>query len=811
MSILFLAIILITLMILSYNRVPLVVSVILLFIITVVLTRLRLIYPTPTGFRWAFGIITVTLMGFSIKPLRRLLISDRLFGWYRKVMPSMSRTEREALEAGTVWWEGEIFSGRPRWRRLLRLGAPTLTEREQAFLDGPVEELCRMLDDWEICEHHRRVPDPVWAYLREHRFFSMIIPEAYGGLDFSAQANSAVVMKIASRNPTTAVTVMVPNSLGPAELLLHYGTEEQKTHFLPRLASGKEIPCFALTSPLAGSDAGSMEDTGVVCMGKFEGEEVLGLRLNWDKRYITLAPVATLIGLAFKALDPDGLLGDDPEPGITCALIPADREGIEIGRRHLPTGSVFQNGPIRGQDVFIPMDWVIGGSSRVGQGWSMLMHCLSAGRGISLPALGTAGGKMSAVVSGSYARIRKQFGLPIGYFEGVEEPLARIAGRTYRMDAARRLTLQALDAGERPGVLTAVTKYQLTEGNRQVINDAMDIHGGKGIIMGPNNYLAHAYQAIPVSITVEGANILTRTLIIFGQGVIRAHPWLLQEMDAVRGRLEGNARKHFDNALFSHVGHVLSNATRAFLLAITAGLSTTAPVRGPTARYFRQLTRMSAAFALLSDAVLIRYGGKFKFREKLSGRLADVLIHLYLCSAVLKRFEDDGRPAQDLPLVRWAVKDSLFTIQNALYAVLQNFQPGLLGRLLQLLIFPLGRSYRPPSDRSGRKLARILMTENPSRDRLVEGVFLSDGEDATGKLNRAFHLVLDSADAEQAIQNALRTHLTPGNHETLVRRAVESGVITEEQATRVRLAQQAVTEVIAVDDFSRADIEEKSL
>ncbi len=807
MSILFLAIILIILMILSYNRVPLVASVILLFIITVVLTRLRLVFPTPTGFRWAFGIITVTLIGFSIKPLRRLLISDRLFGLYRKVMPSMSATEREALEAGTVWWDGELFSGRPRWRRLLRVKRPGLSEREQAFLDGPVEELCRMLIDWEICDAHRKLPEQAWTFLKEQRFFSLIIPEEYGGLGFSAQANSAVVLKLSSRNLTAAVTVMVPNSLGPAELLLHYGTEQQRNHYLPRLARGDEIPCFALTSPTAGSDAGAMTDTGVVCMGIHEGEEVLGLRLNWDKRYITLAPVATLLGLAFKASDPEGLLGNTEELGITCALIPVTTPGVEIGNRHLPVGAVFQNGPTRGKDVFIPMDWVIGGQERIGQGWRMLMQSLSAGRAISLPALGTAGGKMSAALSGGYARVRKQFGLPIGYFEGIEEPLARIAGRTYRMDAARKLTLVALDEGEKPGVLSAIVKYQLTEGNRQTINDAMDIHGGKGIIQGPNNYLAHAYQATPISITVEGANILTRSLIIFGQGAIRAHPWLLKEMNAVRGRVEGNPRRQFDNALFSHIGYTTSNGVRAFMLALTGGLSTTAPVRGPTAGYFRQMTRMAAAFALVADAVLIIHGGKFKLREKLSGRLADALIHLYLGSAVLKRFEDDKRPPGDLPLVQWAMDDSLNQIQESLLEVSYNLRVPLVGGLLRRLTFPLGRSYRRPSDATSRQLARILLSENPTRSRLIEGIYHSDADDAAGRLNRAFHLALDSADAEQAIQNALKTSLSTENYEPLVKRAVESGVITEEQATTVRLAQQAAAKVIAVDEFPRSQIE----
>jgi acyl-CoA dehydrogenase len=807
MSLLFLAIILLVLMILSYNRVPLVVSVVILFVITVVLTRLRLVFPTPTGFRWAFGIITVTLMGFSIKPLRRLLISDRLFSLYRKVMPSMSATEREALEAGTVWWDGELFSGRPRWRRLLRVKPPALKPQEQAFLDGPVEELCRMLDDWDICENHRKLPDPIWDFLREHGFFSMIIPEAYGGLGFTAQAHSAVVMKLSSRNLTTAITVMVPNSLGPAELLLHYGTEEQKDHYLPRLARGEEIPCFALTSTAAGSDAGSMTDIGVVCMGEHEGQQVLGLRVSWDKRYITLAPVATVLGLAFKASDPDGLLGDTPDLGITCALIPTDTPGVEIGNRHMPVGAVFQNGPTRGKDVFVPMDWIIGGRAQLGGGWSMLMQSLSAGRAISLPALGTAGGKMAAMLSGAYARIRKQFGTPIGYFEGIEEALARIAGRTYRMDAARQLTLVALDEGERPGVLSAILKHQSSEGNRQSINDAMDIHGGKGIIQGPNNYLARAYQALPIAITVEGANILTRSLIIFGQGAIRAHPWLLKEMNAVRGRSAGNARREFDNALFSHIGYIISNGVRAFMLAISGGLATTAPVRGPTARYFRQMTRMSAAFALVADAVLLTLGSRFKVREKLSGRLADVLIHLYLGSAVLKRFEDDGRPREDLPLLQWALEDSLFTMQQRLLEVIQNFPLPVLRGLLRLAIFPLGHSYRPPSDRVGKQVAAILLSESPARDRLLEGIFYSDADDASGRVNKAFHLVLDSADAEQAIQNALKQSLSPDNCLPLVKRAVESGVITEEQATLVRLAQQAAAAVIAVDEFPSTQIE----
>ena len=806
MEILYLLILILTVIILAYKRAPLLVAMAIMFGLTVIWHELHHYFYVPTWFRFANGIVWVTLIGFSIKPLRRLLISDRLYGWFKKSLPRISTTEREALDAGTVWWDADIFSGRPRWKKLLKTPSPQLSDREQKFLDGPVEELCRMLDDWEIYNKHRKLPDNIWAFIREHRMLGMIIPEQYGGLEFSAQANSAVVMKLASRNLTAAITVMVPNSLGPGELLLHYGTEQQKNHYLPRLARGEEIPCFALTSPSAGSDAAGMEDVGIVCKGEYQGRQVLGLRLNWNKRYITLAPVATVLGLAFKARDPDGLLGQTEELGITCALIPTATQGVQIGNRHMPVGAMFQNGPTQGEDVFIPMDWVIGGQERIGQGWRMLMQSLAAGRAVSLPALGTAGGKMAALLSGAYARIRKQFNVPIGEFEGIEEPLARIGGRTYRMDSARMLTLVALDQGERPGVLSAILKYQLTEDNRHCINDAMDIHGGKGIITGPGNYLAHAYQALPISITVEGANILTRTLIIFGQGAIRAHPWLLKEMNAVTDPRPG-ARKSFDKALFSHVGHIISCMVRSLVLGLTGGYATRSPIRGPTARYFRQMTRMCAAFSFTSDVVLVLLGGKFKFKEKLSGRLADALIHLYLGSAVLKRYEDDGRPDEDLPFVRWAMDDSLHTIQESLRGVLDNFPVPGIGRLVKWIIFPLGTPYTPPSDRLGKAVAGLLLTESESRDRLTAGVYISDLNDASGRVHTAFHLVIKSANAENAVRNALKEPITYANYRELVQKAVESGVITEEQATLVRLAQEASRAVIEVDDFPRSVIE----
>ena len=806
MEFLYFVVLIFTLLLLAYNRVPLLIAMAIMVSLTVAWTELRHLFYVPSWFRFANGIAAVTLIGFSVKPLRRLLISDRLYGLFRKVMPVISATEQDALDAGTVWWDAELFSGRPRWRVLLKNPTPDLSKKEQDFLDGPVEELCHMLDEWKVCDTWRDLPAEAWEFIRQHRFFSMIIPEAYGGLGFSAQANSAVVMKLASRSLTAAVTVMVPNTLGPAELLLNYGTDEQKKHYLPRLASGEEIPCFALTSPSAGSDAAGMNDTGMVCKGMYRGKEVIGLRLNWNKRYITLAPIATLLGLAFKVRDPDGLLGHQQELGITCALVPTDTPGVEIGNRHMPLGAAFMIGPTQGRDVFIPLDWIIGGPGYIGQGWRMLMQCLAAGRAISLPALGVASGKMAALVSGAYARVRRQFNVPIGQFEGIEELLARIGGRTYRMDAARQLTLVALDQGHRPVVLSAIVKHHLTEGGRMCINDAMDIHGGKGIVTGPSNYLAHAHQAMPLSITVEGANILTRSLIIFGQGAIRAHPWLRKEMEAARDPRPG-ARKAFDKALFGHVGHSVSNLVRAHLLGLTGAFATRAPVRGPTAIYFRQVKRMCAAFSFIADLVLITLGGTFKIKENLSGRLADSLIHLYLSSAVLKRYQDSGQPEEDLPLLRWAMEDSLHTIQESLHGVLRNLPfPGV-GTLVKWIVFPLGRPYSQPSDQTGKAVARLLLSENESRDRLVSGVYVSDADDAPGRLHTAFHLALTSANAENAVRNALKEPVTYENYKKLVQRAVESGVITEEQATLVRLAQEANRAVIEVDDFPRIPIE----
>lgn len=806
MNLISILVILTTVLALAFIRVPLLVWVGAFLALTVVGIVGAEFLAVPLWAAIVTGVVFVALALFAVTPLRRQLISDRLYAWFKNVLPRMSSTEREALEAGSVWWDAEIFSGKPNWKDLLKLPQATLSTEEQAYIDGPVEDLCAMLNDWEIVDHCRDLPKQAWEYIKDEKFLSMIIPKQYGGLEFSHYAHSQVVMKIASRNLTAAVTVMVPNSLGPAELLLHYGTEEQKNHYLPRLATGEEIPCFGLTSDHAGSDAAAMIDKGIVCKGEFEGEEVLGLRVTWDKRYITLAPVATVVGLAFKVFDPDGLLGGEEDLGITCALIPTSTPGVKTGRRHLPVGSVFMNGPTSGEDVFIPMDWVIGGQERIGQGWRMLMQSLGAGRAISLPSLGVAGSKMAALGCGAYSRIRKQFKMPIAYFEGIEEPLARIAGFSYRMDATRRMTMVGLDSGESPSVLSAICKYHLTEGNRICINDAMDIHGGKAIIQGPNNYLAHGYQAIPISITVEGANILTRSMIIFGQGAIRAHPYLLKEMEAAMDDSD-NGRKAFDQALWAHVGYVMSNKIRAFLLGLTGGRLASSPVSGPTAQYYRQLSRMAAAFTFVADTVLLTLGGKFKFKEKLSGRLADVLSHLYMGAAVLKRFEDDGQPREDLPLVHWAMEDSLYTIQERLNSLLRNFPVKFMGPLIRWTIFPLGKSYLPPSDSCGKHVARLLISDGPALQRLTSGVYLSPADDAFGRLLTAFSLVQQTAPVERAIKNALDEVVTMGNYEDLTARAVAQGAISEAQAEQVRKAQEAVHRVIEVDDFPREQIE----
>ena len=753
---------------------------------------------------WALFIAVVVPL--NMPQIRQKYISEPLLGFMRSAMPSISKTEQEALDAGKVWWEADLFSGDPDYSKIRELPEPKLSADEQAFMDGPVEELCRMLDDWKITNEEHDLPQEVWEFLKKNKFFAMIIPKSYGGLEFSALGHSSVVLKVAGRSISAAVTVMVPNSLGPGELLMRYGTQEQKDHYLPRLVSGEDIPCFALTGPEAGSDAGAMPDTGVVCRGEFNGEkDVLGIRLNWDKRYITLGPVATLLGLAFKLFDPDNLLGEKVNLGITLALIKTDTPGIDIGNRHFTSNHMFMNGPNRGKDVFIPLDWVIGGADYTGKGWMMLMNCLSEGRAVSLPALSTGAGKYISRYTGAYARVRKQFKIPIGYFEGVEEALARIAGQTYIMDAARLLTLAGLDSGESPSVISGVIKYQLTERMRQVVNDAMDIHGGHGICLGPNNFLGRAYQGIPISITVEGANILTRSMIVFGQGVMRSHPYLLKEVEAVNHPDPEQAIILFDDALFRHIGFITSNLFRSLWLGLTSALFVGAPGKGQVKHYYKQLTRMSSNFALLSDACVLILAGELKRKEKISGRLADVLSNLYMVTAVLKHYEDQGCRPNDLPLMQWACEDSLYNAQEAMKGVLRNFPIPFIGSLLNFVIFPLTKPYSGAKDKLGHKVARMLLKPSDTRDRLTKDIYLTeDDNDPMGRLEHAFKLVLDAEEPERKLRDAMHIGLIQQQPiDSLISKAIELEILNKDEADRIKAAYMATQNAIRVDEFSK--------
>jgi acyl-CoA dehydrogenase len=737
---------------------------------------------------------------FGVPQIRQRLVSPAVMKLVKRALPRMSETERVALEAGSVWWDGEIFSGDPAWDRLLAFEAKQLSREERDFLDGPVEELCSMIHEWQI-EREGDLPPEIWGFIKRHRFFGMIIPRSFGGLGFSAAAHSEVVTKIASRSVTAAVTVMVPNSLGPAELLLEYGTDEQKKHYLPRLAAGEEIPCFALTEPEAGSDAAAAQSVGVVAKGKFGDRHVLGIRLDWEKRYITLAPVATVIGLAFRLIDPDHLLGAEEDLGITVALIPADLPGIEIGQRHDPLGVPFQNGPTVGRSVFVPLDFIIGGRARAGQGWRMLMESLAAGRGISLPALSVGAAQLATRVVGAYGLIREQFNVPIGRFEGIEEPLARIGGRTYWMNAARTLTAAAIDSGEKPAVLTAIVKAYLTESMRAVVADAMDIRAGAGICRGPRNALASAHLAAPIGITVEGANILTRSLIIYGQGAIRCHRYLREEMDAAT---TGDVRR-FDAAFFAHAGALARNVTRS-LFGLSA-ISKATAASGPARAWSRELTRASCAFAVLSDATMLSLGGALKRREKISGRLADALAWLYLGSAVVKRFYDDGQPSQDLPFARWGVEHALAEVERALAGVIDHLPSRALAGLLRIIVLPIGSRRRPPSDAVGAQIAGELL-EGGARERLTTQMYVPrPDEPGLGQLESALRSVVRAAPIEKKLRQLVREkkldHLPAAQ---LAERARATGQISEEEHASLVEAEKSRREAIEVDAFDSAEL-----
>ncbi len=726
--------------------------------------------------------------------LRQRLLTAPIFGWAKTVLPRMSETERVAVEAGDVWWDGALFSGDPDWRALLATPPATLSFDEQAFLHGPVETLCQMIDDWRVRFELFDLPPEVWAYIKAQRFLGMIIPKAYGGLGFSAYAHSEVVRRLSTRSITAAVTVMVPNSLGPGELLMQFGTEAQKQHYLPRLAQGIEVPCFALTSAEAGSDAAAMIDTGVVCWGDYEGTQVLGMRLNWSKRYITLSPVATLLGLAFKLRDPDRLLGGAEELGITVVLTPTNAKGVVTGRRHYPSHQVFQNGPTEGHDVFLPLDQIIGGQDRIGQGWIMLTSALAAGRGISLPALSSAGAALSARACGAYARIREQFGLPIARFEGVQAPLGRMAITAYLLDGARRLTCAGLDQGHRPAVIAAILKAHATERMRASVNDAMDVHGGKAVMDGPHNYMADLYRAIPIGITVEGANILTRNLMIFGQGAIRCHPYLLSEMKA----LAADDIPAFDKAFWAHVGHAVLTVGRAAARSWSRGAIGPRPVGGRLGRHYAQLSRYAAVLAFLSDMAFLILGGALKRREMLSARLGDILSELYLLSGALKRFEDEGRLAEDMILLDGCMAEGLRRMEIATREVIANFPVRPAAWLFRLVIPRDDRALAGVPDDLLVRCAAVLTEPGPARERLTPGVFVDKGDDGLARLERAFAL---AGEIEPIRLRLRQSGIKDWRH------AGESGLLSAAEAASLRAFEEAAHLAAMVDDFAPGALE----
>lgn len=751
----------------------------------------------------AWLIITFVILAliFNVKPIRRTILSKPLMKLLDalKILPAISETEQTAIDAGTVWVEGELFSGKPNLKRLSEETYPELTEKEQEFLDGPVEELCAMVSDWEVFQR-KDFSKKAWAFMKEKRFFGLIIPEKFGGYGFSANAHSQIVAKLASRCGPLATTVMVPNSLGPAELLIHYGTQEQKDYYLPRLARGDEMPCFALTEPNAGSDAGSMLSNGEVFRGD-DGE--LYLRLNWDKRYITLAAISTVIGLAFKLTDPENLLGKGKNPGITAALIPSKTKGVELGKRHDPLGVPFYNCPTRGKDVVVPVDAIIGGKEGAGNGWRMLMESLAVGRGISLPAQSIGGARTATRAAGAYAAIRKQFGLNIGKFEGIEEPLARIGGYTYLLDAARGYICGALDKGAKPAVVTAIAKYNFTELGREIINDAMDITGGAGISLGPRNIFGHAYIATPIAITVEGANILTRTLIIFGQGAIRSHPYALKEIQAL---MEKDVKK-FDDHFWKHIGHVVQNKIRAGLLSITRGRLARSPVKGPAAKYYRKLAWASASFAFMADIALGSYGGALKMKEKLAGRYADILSWMFLATATLRRFEAEGRRKEDIDFFIWGMDYAFHRIQTAFDEIYSEITlPGLswIFRGPVAMWSRLNRIGKKPTDTTGHRIAQAMQIRGDQRDRITRGIYIPASRDeALGKYEYALELVENSYPVYKKLYKAIKTGEIPKGHVLKqIEPALAKGIITKEEANAVKKTEEARFDAILVDEFT---------
>jgi len=792
---------LVGLIIIAYNRASLITATVAIGVGLVITTFFSGLSWGSSFALWALFVGGAFVLNHS--DYRRRYLIHPAFKAMQQALPTMSETEKTAIEAGTISWDGELFTGNPQWEKLLTIPAPHLSEEEQAYLDGPVKKLCEMIDDWQITQHHYDLPPHVWDYLKTQGFFGLIIPKKYQGKGFSEYAHSEILATLAGRSLTLSSIVAVPNSLGPAELILRYGSQEQRDYYLPRLAKGLEIPCFALTAPEAGSDAGAISDTGVICKSHFEGQETIGIKLNWNKRYITLAPIATLVGLAFKLYDPDHLLGDKKALGITCALIPATTPGVTIGRRHLPSTIPFQNGPTQGKDVFIPLDWIIGGQEMIGQGWRMLVECLSSGRAISLPSTSVGGSKVATLSSSAYSIIRRQFRTTLASFEGIQEVLARIVGFTYLSDAVRKLTVSMVDMGEKPSVLSAIAKYHVTELGRHIANDAMDLHGGKAIMMGPKNYLVRSYQGVPIAITVEGANILTRNMIIFGQGAIRCHPFILKEMEA----LQHNNFQDFEHFFSEHIRYTLSNGARALFHGLTASCLAHTPVSHSMKRYYQQLARASSAFALVADASMALLGGKLKFKESISARLGDLLSMMFLMSSALKRYQDEGTPVEDLPIVQWSLDYCLEQYWQAMNQLLSNLPNRGIAFGLRVIVMPFGVPRFTSKDSLNHKITQLFTSTSDSRKRLLSGIFISQSdEDSLAVLQKAFEAVVQNQKILKQVLDAVKNNEQAQSLKKAIDLALNAKIITEQEAAELHKVDSLCTAVISVDDFTHEEL-----
>jgi acyl-CoA dehydrogenase len=790
-------------LVLGFFRTPAKIWTAIIAIILILFSALSVFPLTLLVIFWTLFIITAAFFNFS--SIRFATLMPWIIKRFRRLLPPISKSEQAVLDAGDVWWEGDLFCGTPDWQKLCDMPKPELSKEEQAFLDNQVETLCAMLDEWKMVYEDRQIPTEVWDYLKKEKFLGLVIEKKYGGLGFSHLAHSHIITKISSRSSSVAITVMVPNSLGTGEFIQQYGTEAQKEKYLPKLVTGEEIPAFALTSTTAGSDAGNLPDSGVICKDTYNGEEVLGIRLNWDKRYITLAPMATVLGLAFKLSDPQQLLGEQKNLGITLCVVPTDLPGVEIGKKHSPGGLAFLNGPTRGKDVFVPIDFVIGGADNCGKGWKILMEGLAGGRGVSLPALSTGGAKVAYRATGAYAALREQFRTPIGNFEGVMESLARIGGLTYICEATRYFNLIALEQGIKPSLGSAISKYHITEMARKIVNDAMDVHGGRTVQFGPRNYLGSIYQTLPVAITVEGANILTRNMIIFGQGAMRCHPFVRDEIAAVTDADEQHGALRFDTLLCKHIGYGISNFIKTFIYGLSGGFFISTKANDELSKYYRQLTRMSVALSFVADVMSARFGGALKRKEQFSARVGDVLSQLYLASAVIKYYHDQGRPETDRPFVLWALENGLADIQTAFDGLCHNLTPRWLGRIMYRMIFPWGISYHPPKDELGHEIALSMLKNSQQRDRMTEFCYIGKNQtDPLGRLEHALQASEEIGPLRDKLQQVVEKLGIP-RHTILseqIQQVAKSGELSAEELKALTEFEKLYTDALKVDEFN---------